>query len=38
LPGTRAILAARYVGRLRGRVLARVDVDGVARRSFRLRL
>lgn len=38
LPGTRAILAARYVGRLRGRVLARVEVDGVARRSFRLRL
>jgi hypothetical protein len=38
LPGTRAILTARYVGRLRGRVLARVEVDGVARRSFRLRL
>ena len=38
LPGTRAILTARYTGRLRGRVLARVEVDGVARRSFRLRL
>jgi hypothetical protein len=38
LPGTRAILTARYAGRLRGRVLARVEVDGVARRSFRLRL
>jgi hypothetical protein len=38
LPETRAILTARYAGRLRGRVLARVEVDGVARRSFRLRL
>jgi hypothetical protein len=38
LPHTRAILAARYSGRLRGRVLARVEVDGTARRSFRLRL
>ncbi len=38
LPRTRAILTARYVGQLRGRVLARVEVDGVARRSFRLRL
>ena len=38
LPRTRAILVARYSGRLRGRVLARVEVDGVARRSFRLRL
>lgn len=38
LPRTRAILTARYAGRLRGRVLARVEVDGVARRSFRLRL
>ena len=38
LPGTRAILTAHYAGRLRGRVLARVEVDGVARRSFRLRL
>jgi hypothetical protein len=37
LPHTRAILAARYSGRLRGRVLARVEVDGTARRSFRLR-
>ena len=38
LPRTRAILTARYTGRLRGRVLARVEVDGVSRRSFRLRL
>ena len=38
LPRTRAILTARYMGRLRGRVLARVELDGVARRSFRLRL
>ena len=38
LPWTRAILTARYVGQLRGRVFARVEVDGVARRSFRLRL
>ena len=38
LPRTRAILTARYVGQLRGRVTARVEVDGVARRSFRLRL
>ncbi len=38
LPGTRAILTARYVGQLRGRVIARVEVDGVVRRSFRLRL
>jgi len=38
LPRTRAILTARYTGRLRGRVLARVEVDGVARRSFSLRL
>ncbi len=38
LPRTRAILTARYTGRLRGRLLARVEVDGVARRSFRLRL
>ena len=38
LPRTRAILAARYVGPLRGRVTARVEVDGVARRRFRLRL
>ena len=38
LPRTRAILTARYVGPLRGRVAARVEVDGVARRSFRLRL
>jgi hypothetical protein len=38
LPRTRAILTARYAGRLRGRALARVEVDGVARRSFRLRL
>jgi hypothetical protein len=38
LPRTRAILTARYTGRLRGRVTARVEVDGVARRSFRLRL
>jgi hypothetical protein len=38
LPGTRAILTARYAGRLRGRVLARVEIDAVARRSFRLRL
>ncbi len=38
LPRTRAILTARYAGQLRGRVLARVEVDGVARRSFRLRL
>ena len=38
LPGTRAILSARYTGRLSGHVLARVEVDGVARRSFRLRL
>jgi hypothetical protein len=38
LPGTRAILTARYTGPLRGRVLARVEVDGVARRSFSLRL
>ena len=38
LPRTRAILTARYAGRLRGRVLARVEVDGVARRTFRLRL
>jgi hypothetical protein len=38
LPRTRAILTAPYSGRLRGRVLARVEVDGIARRSFRLRL
>ena len=38
LPRTRAILTARYAGQLRGRVTARVEVDGVARRSFRLRL
>ena len=38
LPRTRAILTARYVGRLRGSVIARVEVDGIARRSFRLRL
>jgi len=38
LPRTRAILTARYVGQLRGRVTARVEVDGVGRRSFRLRL
>ncbi len=38
LPGTRAILTAHYAGRLRGRVLARVEVDGVVRRSFTLRL
>ena len=38
LPRTRAILTARYLGQLRGRVTARVEVDGVARRSFRLRL
>ncbi len=38
LPRTRAILTARYEGQLRGRVNARVEVDGVARRSFRLRL
>ena len=38
LPRTRAILTARYVGPLRGRVTARVEIDGAARRSFRLRL
>jgi hypothetical protein len=38
LPRTRAILTARYSGRLRGRVLARVEVDGAARRRFRVRL
>ena len=38
LPRTLAILTARYGGQLRGRVIARVEVDGVARRSFRLRL
>ena len=38
LPRTRAILTARYVGQLRGRVTARVEVDGSARRSFTLRL
>ena len=38
LPRTRAIMTARYAGRLRGRVIARVDVDGAARRSFRVRL
>jgi hypothetical protein len=38
LPRTRAILTARYVGRLRGRVIARVEVDGATRRTFRLRL
>jgi hypothetical protein len=38
LPRTRAILTARYAGRLRGLVLARVEVDGIARRRFRLRL
>lgn len=38
LPRTRAILTARYVGVLRGRVLGRVEVDGVPRRTFRLRL
>lgn len=38
LPRTRAILTARYVGRLRGRVTARVEVDGAVRRIFRLRL
>ena len=38
LPRTRAILTVRYVGGLRGRVLARVEVDGALRRTFRLRL
>jgi hypothetical protein len=38
LPRTRAILTARYEGRLRGRVIARVEVDGAAKRTFRLRL
>jgi hypothetical protein len=38
LPRTRAILTARYVGVLRGRVLCRVELDGVPRRTFRLRL
>ncbi|MEP7334229.1 MAG: hypothetical protein ABI717_00480 [Actinomycetota bacterium] len=38
LPRTRAILTARYAGRLRGRVIARVEVDGTARRTFTLRL
>ncbi len=38
LPRTRALLTARYGGRLRGSVIARVDVDGIARRSFKLRL
>jgi hypothetical protein len=38
LPRSRAILTARYVGRLRGRVIARVEVDGATRRTFRLRL
>jgi hypothetical protein len=38
LPRTRAILTARYAGRLRGPVRARVDVDGVPRRTFRPRL
>ena len=38
LPRTRAILTARYGGRLRGRVLVRVEVDGTPRRTFRLRL
>jgi hypothetical protein len=38
LPRTRAILTARYAGQLRGRVTARVEVDGVGRRSFRRRL
>ena len=38
LPRTRAILTARYAGRLRGRVIARVQVDGATRRTFRLRL
>jgi hypothetical protein len=38
LPRTRAILTARYVGVLRGRVLCRVELDGVPTRTFRLRL
>jgi hypothetical protein len=38
LPRTRAVLTARYRGGLRGRVLARVEVDGALRRTFRLRL
>ncbi len=38
LPRTRAILTARYAGQIRGRVTGRVEVDGVAKRSFRLRL
>jgi hypothetical protein len=38
LPRTRAVLTARYTGRLRGGLIARVEVDGAARRSFRLRL
>jgi hypothetical protein len=38
LPRTRAILTARYEGRLRGRVIARVEVDGAAKRTFRVRL
>lgn len=38
LPRTRAILTARYAGRLRGPVIARVEVDGASRRTFRLRL
>jgi hypothetical protein len=38
LPRTRAIMTARYAGRLRGRVIARVEVNGTARRRFRVRL
>lgn len=38
LPGSAAIVAARYAGALRGTVLARVDVLGAPSRTFRVRL
>lgn len=38
LPGGEAIVAARYAGRLRGPLVARVEVLGAAIRTFRVRL
>jgi hypothetical protein len=38
LPGARAIVAARYRGRVRGRVVARIEIRGGPTRSFWVRL
>jgi hypothetical protein len=38
LPGKHGLVVARYRGQLRGRVQARVDVDGAVRRAFWIRL